>query len=135
MTILTVQLISDILNESNQVLFYKCPGNPKDITNTCHRPLIESIGLNCPIHVSNQFIDSNLNDIPDELVQSDDTTEDESMHAGTTESDRSTADSLVENAQQEEHEKQRMELDSMISHVKLISVIKEEQLDQEDTVI
>lgn len=117
------------------MLFYKCPGNPKDITNTCHRPLIESIRLNCPIHVSNQFIDSNLGNIPDELVQSDDTTADESMHAETTESDRSTTDSFIENTQQEEHEKQRIELDSMISNVKLISVIKEEQLDQEDTVI
>jgi hypothetical protein len=119
--------ISDILNDTNQVLFFKCPGNPKDPSNTCQRPLIESIGLNCPIHISNQFIDSNLTNISDELMQSD--TEDEFVIL----KDQGIPE--IEAMNQHEEQNSRVELDAMISNVRLISIIKEEKLDQEDLVI
>lgn len=113
--------INHILNDKNQVLFYKCPGNP-NTSEECQKPLIESIGLNCPIHISNKFINSNLN-LSEEIIQN---SIDISLNYDLNQND---GDENEMNENSQESDQTNHYLNSLINNVKLISVIKEEKID------
>lgn len=108
-----------ILSDPNQVLFYKCP----DIR--CSKPLIESIQMNCPIHISNKFIDSNA-DISEELLKSD---SESSLNSDNVDDYPDTANSEIDKLSESENQNHSIKL--LMSNIKLISIIKEEKFEND----
>ncbi len=47
------------MNDPNQVLFFGCSQNESE-SNKCINPVIESIGLKCPIHLANGLVENKL---------------------------------------------------------------------------
>jgi len=124
-----------ILNDKNQILFSRCPGNTRPdnpVAKQCKRPLIESIGLVCPIHISNKFIDCNL-DLTDEelLTHSDSNTNPrESLTAANSTSSMHSIQNNEENIETNEAtSRPSSQVETLINNVKLISVIKQESFD------
>lgn len=123
-----------ILSDPKQILFHKCPGNVRSNNldaRPCQKALIESIGIVCPIHISNKFIECDL-DLTEEEMDNPGEEEDVKVIEG--------AGYLVNAVQNDEakleisrmvtgNECDENRMRSMINNIKLISVIKQESFD------
>ena len=79
----------------------------ENVHNDCNKPLIESIGINCPIHLGNKFTKLNY-----QISESD------------TDAEPAESCSTKDNEKIENNS-----LKSLVANIKLISVIKEEHVD------